>query len=175
MMAKDEWEPGLKERLEGDLPALARFGRAAGQYEVCALSPDRWEWRVSSKWLLAGEPISAFPNQFSKLGGKLKKVMLKLGWEYSESVRIGGVSTTGYFRREAALEAKVKHRELPIAEIEEVPAASAPDPDGLEPKARPISPGGPLATILKMPISSTASPQMADAKVVPLRPSWRRM
>jgi hypothetical protein len=64
MMAKDEWEPGLRERLEVDLPALARCGRSSGQYEGCALSPDRWEWRVSSKWLLAGEPIYAYPNQF---------------------------------------------------------------------------------------------------------------
>jgi len=55
------------------------------------------------------------------------------------------------------------------------------EPDGLEPLARSISPDGPLAAVLKMPIASgeaeVAKPplhrQMAEAK--PQRPSWRRM
>jgi hypothetical protein len=49
----------------------------------------------------------------------------------------------------------------------EEPAAGTPDPDGLEPKAGPISPDGPLATILKMPIASIAA-EPAAAK------PWRR-
>jgi predicted P-loop ATPase len=123
MMAKDEWEPGLRARLEG-FAGKPKLRKEAGQYEVCALSPDRWEWRVSSKWLLASDPIYAFSNQFAKLGGRLKKVMTRLGWEHSESIRIGGVSITGYFRRGQALEAEVRERE----EITAMPVANAPRP-----------------------------------------------
>jgi hypothetical protein len=155
----DWWTTKVAKSIEERMPSVKKGVNFARQIVAVAVDGNTVEYRVASDWLfwrIKVLPEDRGPSHFERL----RKVMEGLGWTHSESIPVGKRSMEGYTKREAIVAKEAPpslHRQVadakPVVEPEDVE----------EPKAKPISPDGPLAAILKMPIASVAA-----------RPSWRR-